>query len=303
MSTHPFSLTELERHAERRRDVQWVATQLNSASGVIVLCHEGKVYLDTAQRPVFLPAAPVGANAKNPAVFLGTHEGRPYFMLTLQEPSELESVQELPRGEFMDLKPVLGQLGPFEGPLLAYASALSFWHSTQRYCGRCGAETSSEHAGHSRRCSGEHCGIQHFPRLDPAVIALITYEDRCLLARQPVWPEKLYSALAGFVEPGESLEEALAREMREEVGISLKSMSYHSSQPWPFPRSLMLAFRAEAAGPELKIDPEEIEDARWLTREEVRRMHASKELKLPSSASVARRMIEQWLAEDAASTE
>jgi NAD+ diphosphatase len=140
------------------------------------------------------------------------------------------------------------------------------------------------------------CGVEEFPRSDPAVIMLVHDDaERCLLARQASWPARVYSTLAGFVEPGESLEAAVAREVHEETGVRVAEATYHSSQPWPFPSSIMLGFFARAETVELAIDPEEIEDARWFGREELREAVERGEVKLPAPLSIARRLVEDWL--------
>jgi NAD+ diphosphatase len=182
-----------------------------------------------------------------------------------------------------------------EAGLLAYARALAHWHARHRFCGACGRENLVASAGHARPCPA--CGNETFPRTDPAVIVLVISGERCLLGRAARFPTGMYSTLAGFLEPGESLEETLAREVYEEVGVRVVEAVYRSSQPWPFPQSLMLGFRARALGEELRIDPEEIEDARWFTRAELRH-EENRPVRLPSSDSIARYLIDEWLAEE-----
>jgi NAD+ diphosphatase len=168
------------------------------------------------------------------------------------------------------------------------------WHRRQRFCGVCGSETLSQSAGHVRACVSASCGATHFPRTDPATIMLVTDGDRCLLGRQPRWPQGMYSTLAGFVEPGESLEDAVIREVKEEAGIIATNVTYNSSQPWPFPSSLMVGFFAEAVTREITVDPDELEDAQWFTSGELRRF-ADQGKSLPRPDSIARRLVETWL--------
>ncbi|MDH3660388.1 MAG: NAD(+) diphosphatase, partial [Alphaproteobacteria bacterium] len=178
----------------------------------------------------------------------------------------------------------------------AYSRALVFWHQRHRFCGACGSETRPAHGGHVRKCS--RCGTHHFPRSDPAVIVLVTHgagaDERCLLGRSPRFIPGMYSTLAGFVEPGESLEETVSREIREEAGVELADIAYCSSQPWPFPASLMLGFRARALDDHLMVDREELEDARWFTRDELLDPK-HRPIKLPNRDSIARHLIEDWL--------
>jgi NAD+ diphosphatase len=171
-----------------------------------------------------------------------------------------------------------------------------WWHARHRFCGVCGAPTESVEAGHVRRCTSPACGASHFPRTDPAVIMLVHDGDRALLGRQKIWPPGMYSTLAGFVEPGESLEETVAREVFEESGIRVAEVRYHSSQPWPFPASLMIGFHAAAASREIRMDQSELEDCGWFSRAELRDFGRQGKA-LPRADSIARRLIEDWLAQ------
>ena len=183
-----------------------------------------------------------------------------------------------------------------EGALLALARAMMFWHSRHRFCGVCGAPTRSEEAGHMRRCTDPGCHTMHFPRTDPAVIMLVTDGDRALLGRNKNFVPGMYSTLAGFVEPGESLEDAVAREVREETAIEVGAVHYHSSQPWPFPANIMLGFYAEAPSSAITVDYGELEDARWFERDWLLSHHDDDNFRLPRRDSIARRLIEDWLA-------
>ena len=198
-------------------------------------------------------------------------------------------------GEGTDLRRVGPVMTREDGALLAYARGLMWWHARSRYCGVCGAPTESVEAGHVRRCSSPACNASHFPRTDPAVIMLVHDGDRALLGRQKVWVGGMYSTLAGFVEPGECLEEAVAREVWEEAGIRIADARYHSSQPWPFPSSLMIGFHARATTTEIVLNQSELEDAAWFTRAELRDFGAQGK-SLPRQDSIARRLIEDWLA-------
>ncbi|MDH2429811.1 NAD(+) diphosphatase [Sphaerisporangium sp. TRM90804] len=207
-----------------------------------------------------------------------------------------EAVQDVP--DWADiaaegLRRAGAALGDRDAGLLVNAVALEAWHTTHEHCPRCGARTTVVAGGHMRVCPDD--GSQHFPRVDPAVIMLVRdADDRCLLARGPQWPEGRFSVLAGFVESGESLEQAVAREVLEEVGVTVAATRYLGSQPWPFPRSLMLGFFAEATSTRITLDGDEIAEAMWVTREELRAAVESGEIRLPPGVSIARRLIETW---------
>jgi NAD+ diphosphatase len=181
--------------------------------------------------------------------------------------------------------------------LFTHAVALANWHATHTHCPRCGALTVPVAAGHARHCPVD--GSEHFPRIDPAVIMLVTDpDDRCLLARNQQWPQRRVSILAGFVEPGEAAEQAVVREVAEETGIAVSQVRYLGSQPWPMPQSLMLGFRALASGGlDIHVDQDEIAEARWFSRDDLRRALAAGEVLLPPSVSIAHRIIEAWYGE------
>jgi NAD+ diphosphatase len=225
------------------------------------------------------------------AILLGEGDGAVYFAVDVshvEQPLAELGLDEL--HTVLGLREVASLLPQAEGALLAYANGMSSWHQRHRFCSVCGCETVSAQAGHVRECTA--CGEIHFPRTDPAVIMLVTRDDECLLGRQAAWPEKVHSTLAGFVEPGESLEEAVAREVYEEAGIKVEDVQYHSSQPWPFPGSLMLGFTAVATTRDIVLQTEELEAARWFRADELREQEV---VKLPSEISIARRLIEDWL--------
>ena len=224
-------------------------------------------------------------------IFLGLFRGKPAFAVSIAA----EGAPPYPElGEFQELRYLGTVLPADEANLAAHARGLVLWHSSQLFCGRCGSSARSDAGGNSRRCVNSECGREIFPRVDPAIIVLVADGDRCLLGRQTGWPEGLYSTIAGFVEPGESLEDAVRREVYEETNVRVAAIRYHSSQPWPFPSSLMLGFVAEAdttVAQEIRMNDGELEDARWFTRKELR----SGFPKLPFKISIARRLVESWL--------
>ncbi|MDJ0684078.1 MAG: NAD(+) diphosphatase [Alphaproteobacteria bacterium] len=231
-------------------------------------------------------------------VFLGMVEETAHFAADF---SHLSAPPLEEAGEFRDLR-AFGQIIPHgTGSILAYARGLMHWHRRHLFCGVCGSPTVSDRAGHVRRCTNPDCGAQHFPRTDPAVIMLVhDGADRVILGRQLNWPPGMHSVLAGFVEPGESMEDAVAREVFEEVGARVKNVRYHSSQPWPFPASLMIGFTAEAEVGPITLDETEIESARWYSRDEVLASPEDLTFRLPRKDSIARRLLEDWLGDAAA---
>jgi NAD+ diphosphatase len=225
-------------------------------------------------------------------VLLGEFNQRACFALALTSEA-LPTFEEAVEGQ--DLRTIAGELSPPEAGLLAYARAMILWRDRQRFCGRCGAPTRALQGGHVRQCTNAACGEQVFPRTDPAIIVLITDGERALLGRQASWPPGRYSTIAGFVEPGESLEDTVIRETQEETGVRVEQVKYHSSQPWPFPSSLMLGFIATATTTEIRLSDAELEDARWLSRRQI----AAGEVALPLTHSISFRLIEDWYNEAA----
>jgi NAD+ diphosphatase len=226
-------------------------------------------------------------------VLLGEYQQHACFALALSTP-ELPHFDE--PVEAHDLRLVAGELPGDEAGVLAYARAMIHWRDRHRFCGRCGAATVPLQAGHVRQCSNAQCAVQVFPRIDPAIIVLIEDGDRVLLGRQSSWSPGRYSTIAGFVEPGESLEDAVAREVYEETGVEVDAVSYRSSQPWPFPSSLMFGFFAHARTRDIRLLDGELEDARWVTRQQL----ATGVVSLPLTHSISFRLIEDWYNEGAA---
>jgi NAD+ diphosphatase len=198
-------------------------------------------------------------------------------------------------GPAIDLRTIGPLLPPRDASLSALARGMAYWHERHTFCGRCGAPTVSEQAGHQRRCTNAECGSVFFPRIDPAVIMRVEYGDKVLLARQASWAPGMHSVLAGFVELGERLEDSVRREVKEEVGLDLLDVRYFASQPWPFPASLMLGFIATAADDRIVLNTEELETARWFTREELLNSPENDVLRLSRKDSISRVLIEDWI--------
>ncbi len=283
----------LDRAAQRRADALWLARCLaDPASRVLAVWRNRSLVVETPDPAAALLAAGERWAGAGEVAFLGLAGSRAHFAVDL---SHLDQPPDLAEGaRFVDLRAVGPLLSQGDGALLAYARGLMHWHARHRFCGACGGATASAAGGHVRRCPS--CGAEHFPRTDPAVIMLVEDGSRVLLARQASWPPGRHSVLAGFVEPGESLEEAVRREVMEEVGIAVAEVRYRSSQPWPFPASIMLGFTARAMTRDIRLAAGELEAARWMSRSELLNLPDHAEFRLPSPDSIARRLIEDWLA-------
>lgn len=230
-------------------------------------------------------------------LFLGIDNGISYFAWC-SDAADFESFETLEN--YQTLRTLGDYLSQLEMGLAIHSQAIANWHHTHQFCARCGAPTLSANGGSLRKCSSD--GSEHYPRTDGAVIVLVKdNQDRVLLGRQKIWPERRFSCFAGFVEPGESFEQTVLREVFEESAIRLDSITYLGSQPWPFPASIMISFSGIAINPEsAKADGEEIEEIRWFTRDQMREAIVDKSLTLPPGMSVARKMIEFWYEKDGA---
>lgn len=289
----------IDRVHNRRGDEAWIRNRLLDASTLFVPVWQGRQLFDGGDtpHPVLLRGRDIsnlGLSVEG-AVFLGLDKGKAYFALDLTDPGAPGPPEGMEaRGEFRDLRAMSPLLEPEESGLLAYARAITYWHQRHRFCGDCGSPTVSSSGGHVRLCTSTDCGRHIFPRTDPAVIVLVASADSCLLGRQPSWPERRYSVIAGFVEPGEALEDAVVREVFEETGVRVCAIHYHSSQPWPFPCSIMLGFTARAERGPIRLGDGEIEDARWYSRTELRSDVERGKLLLPPPISIAYRLLESW---------
>jgi NAD+ diphosphatase len=275
-----FEGARLDRVTMRRRDPGWVAARLADPSSRAVVAASDAVLVDGDE------LALVPLDGLPEPLLLGLQDGRALFAADGEGRDDLVSVRE-----------IAPQLAQDEGGLIAYAASLLNWHRRHRFCSVCGAASEVREAGLLRVCPA--CGAEHHPRTDPVVIMLVVDAegDRVLLGRQPSWPPGRYSALAGFVEPGESLEDAVAREVREETGVEVTGARYVSSQPWPFPSSLMLGFEASYVSGEPVAADGELDDARWFSRAELLEAAAERgAFRLPPPLAIARRLIDGWLA-------
>lgn len=232
-------------------------------------------------------------------IFLGYYQSNPIFTIDYS-PMELEDIDWLqPDYKFEEVRKLISTIDKEEASLLAYARGMLTWHRNHLFCGACGNPTSPQSNGHERKCISEACGKVAYPRVDPAVIVLIEKDfdgvQKCLLGSSKRYPTGMYSTLAGFVEPGESLEMTVQREMMEEVGLKVTDIRYQASQPWPFPTSLMLGFFATATDTQLDLDTDEVQEARWFSREELRSLSAAGQIHLSRPDSIAHYLITKWM--------
>ena len=284
-----FAGAFVDRSGERRKDDEWLAEALESDDSRFIPVWRKQCLVDGDPPAAKLLSRQELARSvdEHELIFLGVFKEHPTFAFGVDD--ESPPYEDL--GDFHRLRYLGTVLPPDEANLAAHARALVGWHASQVYCNRCGSEAKPAAAGNVRICMNEDCGRQLFPRVDPAIIVLVHKDGRCLLGRQASWPEGRFSTIAGFVEPGESLEDAVRREVYEETNVRVGKIAYHSSQPWPFPSSLMLGFVAEATTTEIELHDGELEEARWFARDEL----LSGSRKLPFQISIARRLVDYWI--------
>ena len=311
-----FGGSGLDRAGELRGDPQALSAAAADPSARAVVFWRGKPLI-SAERPAGLIRLAMDhealREASRPPILLGREEGGPVFGVDLSDWTP-DTLDESSLGSFLDpseqhhpalpdwmafaeLRRVMTWLGPRDAELAASGKAIFGWHDIHRFCAQCGAGTQLTQGGWQRTC--ETCGASHFPRTDPVVIMLITHGNSVLVGRSPGWPNGMYSLLAGFVEPGETLEAAVRREVFEEAGVEVGEVGYLASQPWPFPASLMFGCWGQATSQKITIDPSEIEDARWITREEMMEISAGHHPEvLPArKGAIAHFLIERWLSD------
>jgi NAD+ diphosphatase len=297
----------LDRAHQLRKDEKWLSSNLEKASVQIIPVWQNQSLIFSQNNPKSQPkAAILSGNAaamvrkkSKTIVFLGVEKGLIYCAADLSHIKDPYTTINLEGIIFDDLRRVATTLDPVEAGYLAYARALIYWHQCQKFCGTCGNKTKLRRGGHERVCLNSKCGKSHFPRTDPAVIMLVTHptEDKCLLGHNKKFQGLRFSTIAGFVEPGEMLEQAVAREVYEETNIQVNEVIYKASQPWPFPASIMLGFRARAVTTEIICHDQELTEARWFSREEVIKMSLDHEMLPPAKLSISRWLIDCWLSE------
>jgi NAD+ diphosphatase len=297
-SPNIYADVDIDRAAHFRRDEGWIRERLADRSSRILPVWRSRSLVVEGDMPstVLLESHAGLLTEMQAVVFLGLMQDVAYFAVDV---SDHEEPPFREHGEFHDLRQVGPRMAPGEGGLLAYARAMMTWHRRHQFCSACGADTQSTQGGHVRQCTNPDCKTQCFPRTDPAVIMLVhDGGDRVVLGRKATMMPGLHTILAGFVEPGESIEDAVAREVFEEVGLRTADIHYHSSQPWPFPSNVMLGFTARATTFDITVDYHELEDgARWFTRAELRNSPEDDTLRLPRKDSIARRLLNEWIAE------
>lgn len=293
-----FAGIPLERNSEHRDEVAFAAAERGDPRVKFLLlgadgpAGRGALVQGHALRWLDRDEYPELARGLAPT-YLGNAGAGPLFFLCADAPLAERIADRLNAG-FIDLRSAGMQLPALQAGLFAYARALAHWQARTRFCAACGAPLQLVALGHRGKCTNAACALEHFPRVDPAMIVIVSWRDRCLLGRQANWSENRYSTLAGFVEPGESIEDAVRREVFEEAGVRVGTCTYHSSQPWPFPSSLMLGFSAEAEDPSIRIG-EELCDARWFDADELVAAVSERRIVLPPPVSVSHELIADWL--------
>ncbi len=307
-----FALYPLDRASNQRTDAAWLSARRADAKTLILPIWRQKPMLAKApsgqtELMVMRPGLAEGLMAEGaPVVFLGCDKGGAWFACDISAAPDPENQGPLAGlGFFKDMRAAAMELSPADAAIAGTAKALVDWHQRHGFCAQCGSPTQLADAGWKRVCPA--CKAEHFPRTDPVAIMLAAHGDNCLLGRGKQFPPGMYSALAGFIEPGESIEEAVAREIKEETGvtIALESVRYHSTQPWPFPSSLMIGCLAQATDTTITIDESEMADARWFSRDEIRAALSAggrgKGFFVPPSFAIAHQLIKTWAAEDGGS--
>jgi NAD+ diphosphatase len=294
-----FSTHNLDRFGDQRKDPAWLAAALERETTRVHIVHSGQV-ATVGERSASVEVHVARALTTDDTwVLLGDIGGVAHFALDASLVPR-DSVEKALHEDamFVALRDAASVLHADDANMLAFASGIATWHVNHRHCGRCGTATEVRAAGHERHCPT--CGYDCFPRTDPAMIVLVHdhANERCVLGRQKIWPPTMYSTLAGFLEPGESLEDTVRREVKEEVGLIVDDVRYVASQPWPFPQSVMIGYLAEAITEDLHVHPTELDDARWFARSEIvdaAAMGRRGNPMIPPPVTIARRLIDAWL--------
>jgi len=292
-----FTAVRLDRNVELRDDAQWVANTLANPNTRLVPLWRSRSLLernDEGTIAIYLsPAGLTEPDRIQPPTLLGSDGERDYFAVSVTDSQKDDILAKLPNAKFADLRRASIDMAAKHAGILAYAKALHYWQHRHAFCGVCGSPNLLRSAGHRMKCSNDECARESFPRIDPAIIVLVTHGDSCLLGRNAKWRARHFSTLAGFVEPGESLEDAVVREVYEEVQVNLKNIRYVSSQPWPFPASAMCGFYAEALD-RSSGSSEEVQETRWFSVDSLTQAVLSDEVRLSPPVSIAFRLLADW---------
>jgi len=292
-----FTAVRLNREVEFRDDTQWVTGTLTNPNTRLVPLWRSRSLLErSADGTIAIYLSPTELAEPDriqPPTLLGNDGEREYFAVSVTDSQKDVILEKFPEARFADLRSASIDMAAKHAGILAYAKALHYWQHSHTFCGVCGHQNLLRSAGHRMLCSNEECARESYPRIDPAIIVLVTHKDTCLLGRNAKWPPKQFSTLAGFVEPGESLEDAVVREVYEEVQVHLEDIRYVSSQPWPFPASAMCGFYAEAVDRNTRSS-EEVEETRWFTVESLRQAVLNDEVRLSPPVSIAFRLLADW---------
>ncbi|MDB5466397.1 MAG: MutT/nudix family protein [Phenylobacterium sp.] len=298
-----FAGNPLDRASDRRGDDEWLAKQLASSDSLGLAMWNGRPLVEPSKdgdlQIAYLPAKLVGelSGGAERLLFMGLWKGTAIFAVDLEDTSDPSEAALDGLGKFEDLRAVALRVPAPEAAILATAKSMFEWRRRHKHCAVCGQPSRAVDGGWKRKCAS--CEAEHFPRTDPVVIMLPYHGDRCMLGRQEVWPKGMFSALAGFLEPGESIEEACARELNEEAGLHAVRVRYHSTQPWPYPSSLMIGLIAEVEDEEGAPDQTELSEVRWFTRDEARDLLAGKldGVAAPNRLAIAHQLIKAWVDE------
>jgi NAD+ diphosphatase len=298
-----FAGNPLDRASDRRADPAWLAAQLASADSLGVAIWNGRPLVEDAKEGgkqiAYLPAKLVAdlAQGEERLLFMGLWKDTAVFAVDMEGPADPADGPLEGLGKFEDLRAVALKLPATEAAIVATAKQMFEWRRRHGHCAVCGQASRAVDGGWKRKCPS--CDTEHFPRTDPVVIMLAYHGDRCMLGRQEAWPKGMFSALAGFLEPGESIEEACARELNEEAGLHAVKVRYHSTQPWPYPSSLMIGLIAEVEDEEGAPDQTELSEIRWFTRDEARQLIAGQieGTFAPQRMAIAHQLIKAWVEE------
>ena len=300
--TNTFAGNPLDRASDKRADPDWIKSRLDDPGSLAVAIWNGRPLVEDAPggegavRIAYLPVAMARevAATDQRALFLGLWQETAVFAVDLEGSADPADGPLSGLGRFEDLRGIALRLPGPDAAILATAKGVFEWRRRHGFCSACGQPTLALDGGWKRIC--ESCKTEHFPRTDPVVIMLPTLGDRCLLGRQAIWPKGMYSALAGFLEPGETIEEACAREVKEEAGLTAISVTYHSTQPWPYPNSLMIGLFAEVSDDNAVVADHELEAVRWFTRTEIQAMLRNEipDAKAPGAMAIAHQLIKAW---------